>query len=262
MGGWSLLPRKRDRQTGRLLRACLAELFGTFSLVFWGCGAAAHGAASTATHISFAFGFGIATAVHIFSDISGAHLNPAISLALFVAQRISVVRCFFYWIMQFLGGALAAAIWFLLNGKVPGLVSLREADVALNVDAISPWQGLLLEVFGTLMLVYLVLAATNEARDMRTSSYEVPLAVGICVFVVHLVLVPLTGCGINPVRGLMPSVIADDVRSYHWIYVVGPLIASIIGAFTYELIFSIHYKPGYVAKDNGNMVLRNNIAHS
>ena len=100
------------------------------------------------------------------------------------------------------------------------------------------------------MLVYLVLAATNEARDMRTSSYEVPLAVGICVFVVHLVLVnteiycivtivkhkemfynddpwtdnliltlqvPLTGCGINPVRGLMPSVIADDVRSYHWV---------------------------------------------
>lgn len=251
-GGWALLPRKVDRQTGRFIRDCTAEIFGTFSLIFWGCGSTASG--SSALHIAFGFGFGIATTVHIFNDISGANLNPAVSLALFVAQKISFLRCVVYIICQFLGGFLASALLYGICGTVPGCVKLgkyHELDCSFenaaesacsvkNVTAITTGTGFVLELIGTLLLVFLVLATTNEKRG-QSSSYHQPLSIGVCVFVIHLVLIPLTGCGINPVRGIVPNILAENVEGYHWIYIIAPLCASVVGALSYLLFFDPHY---------------------
>ncbi|KAL5270594.1 hypothetical protein ACHWQZ_G001335 [Mnemiopsis leidyi] len=197
MGGWSILPRKSDRVNGKLLRSCIAESFGTFSVVFWGTGAAIES--------NVALGFGIATAVtaYIFHDISGAHFNPAVSLAMFVAQRISLVRCLLYWAMQLLGAVLGA---------------------------------------GSFTIIFTYLAATNTERRQRVSSYDFPLAVGLAVYVVHLTLHPLTGAGVNPARALMVNAVNKEVRHSIWVYIVGPLIASLVGALSYELIFSYPLK--------------------
>jgi len=248
MGGWSILPRKSDRLNGRLLRACLAELFGTFSVVFWGIGAAIGGAGN------MALGFGIATAVtaYIFHDISGAHFNPAVSLAMFFAQRISLVRCFVYWAMQVLGATLAAAILLLLNGEVTGMVDLRQKDG--SIDEVEQWAGFLCELIGSFTIIFTYLAATNTFRKDRVSSYDYPIAIGLAVFVVHLTLEPLTGCGVNPARALMVNAIGDHVPHRIWVYIVGPLLASLVGALSYELIFSFPLKPVFEDKYGGKNI--------
>jgi len=237
MGGWSILPRKSDRVNGRLLRACIAELFGTFSVVFWGIGAAIESPSNVA------LGFGIATAVtaFIFHDISGAHFNPAVSLAMFFAQRISLVRCFLYWVMQVLGATLGAAMIRLLNGEVAGALDLRKAFG--ETKAVEPWAGFLCELIGSFAIIFTYLAATNRHRTQRVSSYDYPIAIGLAVFVVHLTLYPLTGCGVNPARALMVNAINLDVPHRIWVYIVGPLVASLIGALSYELVFSFPLKP-------------------
>jgi len=257
-GGWALLPRKVDRQTGRFIRDCTAEVFGTFSLIFWGTGSAIAG--HSPLHVAFGFGFGIATTVHLFSDISGANLNPAVSLALFVAQKISFLRCLLYIICQFLGGFLASALLYGICGIVPGCTSLghyytyecplpelaegqsgKMGDcIVKDMYEITTGTGFVLELIGTLLLVFLVLATTNEKRG-HSASYNQPLSIGVCVFVIHLVLIPLTGCGINPVRGIVPNIVAEKVEYYHWIYIVAPLCASVAGALSYLLLFDPHY---------------------
>lgn len=264
-GGWALLPRKVDRQTGRFIRDCTAELFGTFSLIFWGCGSAVSG--HSALHIAFGFGFGIASTVHIFNDISGANFNPAVSLALFVAQKISFLRCICYAVCQFIGGFLAAALLYGICGSMPGETSLgtyyrrgsceiTDAEVPTkaeqvcrinDVHDITTGAGFVLELMGTLFLVFVVLATTNEKRG-QAASYHQPLSIGICVFAIHLMLIPLTGCGINPVRGIVPSIIAEDVMEYHWIYIVAPLCASVVGGLSYLLFFDPHYPPAQPRK--------------
>ncbi|KAL5270593.1 hypothetical protein ACHWQZ_G001335 [Mnemiopsis leidyi] len=234
MGGWSILPRKSDRVNGKLLRSCIAESFGTFSVVFWGTGAAIES--------NVALGFGIATAVtaYIFHDISGAHFNPAVSLAMFVAQRISLVRCLLYWAMQLLGAVLGAAILLLVNGTVVGAVDLRkEAGV---IEEVPDWAGFIAELIGSFTIIFTYLAATNTERRQRVSSYDFPLAVGLAVYVVHLTLHPLTGAGVNPARALMVNAVNKEVRHSIWVYIVGPLIASLVGALSYELIFSYPLK--------------------
>lgn len=234
--GWACIPRKSDRNSGRFLRACIAELFATFSVVFWGCGAASDAGMVPLT-LAFSFGSAIALTAYLFHETSGCHVNPAVSLALFFAQKISLVRCFVYWIMQLLGALLAAALLRLLHGEVVGAVKLTQTHGPDKLP-FEEWQGFLLEFFGTLALVYTYLAAGNPYRQTPAASYDLPLALGATYFLTNLVLVSLTGCSLNPARMLMINGFRGEVYHDCWVYIVGPFAASLIGAFSYEMIFS------------------------
>lgn len=268
--GWACFPRKSDRHSGRFLRSCLAELFATFSVVFWGCGAASENGMVPLT-LAFSFGTAIALTAYLFHEMSGCHVNPAVSLALFFAQKISLVRCFVYWIMQFLGALLAAAILRLLNGEVVGTVKLAQ-EHGPNKLPLEEWQGFLLEFLGTLALVYTYLAAGNPYRHTPAASYDLPLALGATYFLTNLVMVSLTGCSLNPARMLMINGYSGQVLDNCWVYIVGPAAASLIGAFSYEMIFSypLHNAPPRVyeaemqtpvtKEEKPTMVIRNEAA--
>eukprot|EP00116_Pleurobrachia_bachei_P008363 sb/3468625/ len=190
----------------------------------------------------------LAATVHIFSDISGSHFNPAVSLAMFVVQRISLTRMFLYWIMQILGALLAIAIL--------DACELKMGETHLNSDTVNVGQGFLFELFGTLLWVYVALAATNELRGTVKSNIEYPLYVGLAFILLQerdhsshnysspysiSLKVPLTGCGLNPPRSLLANAFFDTIEGYDWVYVVAPLVAAVLGGFSYELIFSNYY---------------------
>lgn len=227
----------------KIVREILAEVIGTFYLIFIGCGAVFSttiekgdseplGAAQI-THIAFAFGLGIGGAVHLFSDISGGQFNPAVSFGLFFARKLSLLRALIFSGAQLGGGILACAVLKLLVGKVPGVVEMSP-----HVE--NSFYGLLLEMFGTLFLVFTVLATTNGKRG-HAAGYSQPLSIGIAIFVAHLALVPLTGCGINPARSLATNIAAGDLKAELYAYIVGPLLASVAGGLIYEFLFDTHY---------------------
>jgi len=222
-------------------RSLLCEALGTLFLIIFGCwGAAGSG---DLLHIAFTSGAGIGATVHLFSDISGGHLNPAVSLALFVARKCSLVRAVVYMLAQTVGGFLGAVALLLMCPVIPGVTVVGEGYTTI--------QGLFFEFFGTLFLVLTVLATTNSKRGF-TSSYLQPLAIGIAIFVAHLVLIVPTQCGINPVRGVVINIVAGQVTGDIWIWVVGPLLASVVGGALYEFVLDPHYNTTYVVVEEQN----------
>lgn len=193
-------------------------------------------------HVAFAFGIGIGGTVHLFSDISGGHLNPAVSLALFVARKCSLVRALIYIVAQFIGGFLGAVILWGMCVNIPGVTALGAYvdSESMETVKVTAAQGFFFEFFGTLFLVLTVLATTNSKRGFA-GSYLQPLAIGLAIFVAHLVLIKPTQCGINPVRGIVMNIVANKVESYIWIYIVAPLVASVVGGGLYEFFFDAHY---------------------
>jgi len=226
-------------------RALLGEICGTFFLIFLGCGGASGRTPDSVDllHVAFAFGLGIGATVHLFSDISGGHLNPAVSLALFVARKCSLVRAVVYMLAQTVGGFLGAVALLLMCPVIPGVTVVGEGYTTI--------QGLFFEFFGTLFLVLTVLATTNSKRGF-TSSYLQPLAIGIAIFVAHLVLIVPTQCGINPVRGVVINIVAGQVAGDIWIWVVGPLLASVVGGALYEFVLDPHYNTSYIVVEEQN----------
>lgn len=216
-----------------MVREIVAEIVGTFFLIFIGAGAVSQATGGGKfLQIGLAFGLGIGAAVHLFSDISGGQLNPAVSFGLFFARKLSLVRALVLTVAQVIGGLVGAGILKGILGKCPG-------SVALNTN-LSPIKGFALEFFGTLFLVMTVLASINEKRG-HAPGYLQPYAIGVSIFVMHMFLIPLTGCGINPARSLATNLVAGTIESNFWIYVLGPITASVVGGVLYEFFFNYHY---------------------
>jgi MIP family channel proteins len=231
-----------------LLREILAEIVGTFFLIILGCGGVqaacsdkgadeALGAARI-LQIGIAFGLGIGGTVHLFSDISGGQLNPAVSFGLFFARKLSLVRAAVLSVAQIIGGLIAAGIMKAIFTSAPGAVSMGEG--------ISGGKGLILEFLGTFFLVMTVLATINGKRG-HAAGYLQPLSIGIAILVAHMFLVPLTGCGINPARSLATNIIEGKIGADFFAYILGPLLGSVVGGIIYEFIFDPHYGAGKYA---------------
>lgn len=228
-----------------LIREMLAELIGTFYLLFIGCGGVKGALGNDETnpsvlHIALAFGIGVAGAVHLFSDISGAHLNPAVSFGLFFARKCSIVKACLFSVAQIIGGLIATGILKGLFGSCPGVV-------AVDKEVVPVWGGLVLEFFGALFLVLTVLATTNAARG-HSPGFLQPLSIGFAVFCSVSFMAPLTGCGINPARALATNIVENQLDGSFYIYIVGPLLASLVGGVLYEFFLSLHYLPTSAAK--------------
>jgi len=240
-----------------LVREVLAELLGTFFLIILGCGGvqAACGrgldpdpcnpiGSAEIVQIGIAFGLGIGGIVHLFSDISGGQLNPAVSFGLFFGRKLSLYRATILSVAQIIGGLIAAAILKALFGKCPG-------SVGMNVPG---GTGLVLELLGTLFLVLTVLSTINDKRG-HAPGYLQPLSIGICLVVAHMFLIPLTGCGVNPARSLATNiVVSGSIKGDFYGYIVGPLLASVIGGLLYDFVFNPHYgaKKAYENVENNN----------
>jgi len=229
------------------LRACCAELIGTCLLILIcvGCansrvlGALYTGSLSLRPlyylGISIAFGFGIGGIVHILSDASGGHVNPAVSFALFLERRVSFLQMLFYIISQFAGGFLGAGILYGIGNHGADGLTIYGGNAYTETD-INHAQAFFLEAFGTMFLILTILSTIEEGRG-HAPSYLQPFSIGISILVMHIWLIPYTNCGINPVRGSVWNIVIGQATVQTLVFVFAPFVGSIIAVLLYNGIF-------------------------
>ncbi|KAL3839652.1 hypothetical protein ACJIZ3_024243 [Penstemon smallii] len=185
--------------------------------------------------IAWAFGGMIFVLVYCTAGISGGHINPAVTIGLFLARKVSLVRAVLYIVAQCLGAicgcglvkAFQSSLYDRYGGGANGLA-----------EGYSTGTGLAAEIIGTFVLVYTVFSATDPKRNARDSHVPVlaPLPIGFAVFMVHLATIPITGTGINPARSFGAAVIFGQAWADHWIFWVGPIIGAAIAAIYHQYI--------------------------
>lgn len=202
--------------------ALVAEAIGTFTLVFAGCGAIAVGTLSPGG-IAAAFGLAIMVMIYALGHVSGAHFNPAVTLAFAVGRHFPVGRVIPYWLAQVSGAIAAAVILRATLGDVP---------LAVTHPAGSDLQALVWEVVLTFFLMLVIVAV---ATDTRAVGHDVGLAVGGTVALGALVGGPISGASMNPARSLAPAVVSGDLSDL-WIYLLAPAMGAVAATVVYRYL--------------------------
>lgn len=229
------------------IRPVVAEFVGSVFFIFIACGSAMSTAekftlpGTVTLGIAFAFGFTLFALAFTIGHISGGHLNSALTLAFVVTGKLPAVKGFFYFLAQLTGGLVGGA---LLLALLP--VHFRQANCfASNMlaEGVTPAMGFFMEFFLTFFLLLVVGAAVDSAKSNRTL---VPLAIGMAVFVCHLIAIPVTGTSLNPTRSFASAAAAHYVQGGicshvwddHWIFWFGPCFGAVAGLLFYEHVFT------------------------
>jgi aquaporin Z len=225
-----------------LSRRLAAELIGTFWLVLGGCGSAVLSAAFPAVGIgllgvALAFGLTVVTMAYAIGHISGCHLNPAVTLGLYVGGRHPAGEILPYWVAQVLGGIAAAGLLVFIasgNGSDPAAAGLAANGVAEHSPGhYSMAAGFVCEITMTAIFLFVIMGAT----DKRTPGNFAPLAIGLTLTLIHLISIPVTNTSVNPARSTGPAVFVHGwALAQLWIFWVAPLIGGAVGAFVYRMV--------------------------
>ncbi|MGD9577325.1 MAG: aquaporin Z [Syntrophorhabdus sp.] len=219
-----------------------AEFFGTFWLVLGGCGSAVLAAAFPNVGIgllgvSLAFGLTVLTMAFAIGHISGCHLNPAVSVGLWAGGRFPAKDLLPYIVAQVLGGIVAGAILYLIaSGK--GGFDLSAGFASNGYGDHSPGKysllaALVCEVVMTMMFLLVILGST----DKRAPQGFAPIAIGLCLTLIHLISIPVTNTSVNPARSTGVAVFVGDwALAQLWLFWVAPIIGALIGAAIYRFI--------------------------
>ncbi|MBR7652161.1 aquaporin Z [Brucella oryzae] len=222
-----------------MLNKLSAEFFGTFWLVFGGCGSAILAAAFPELGIGFlgvalAFGLTVLTMAYAVGGISGGHFNPAVSLGLMVAGRLPAKDLIPYWVAQVLGAIAAAAVLFLIaSGKdgfsAGGLASNGYGE--LSPGGYSMMAGLLIEIILTAFFLIIILGSTSSLAPAGFA----PIAIGLGLTLIHLISIPVTNTSVNPARSTGVALFAETAAlSQLWLFWVAPLVGAAIGAIIWK----------------------------
>jgi aquaporin Z len=209
----------------------VAEFIGTLTLVLFGCGAAVLGGEHVGQlGIALAFGFAIVAMAYGIGSISGCHVNPAVSLAVFIAGRMSAREMLVYWIAQFLGALVGAGILAAIAGLAGGL-GQNGWGPGYNGE-FSLQSALIFEVVMTAIFVIVILGSTSAGAPAGFAG----LAIGITLAVIHIVGIQVTGVSVNPARSFGPAVlVGGPALAQLWLFFVGPAVGALIGGALYRL---------------------------
>ncbi|XP_036386612.1 aquaporin-4-like [Megalops cyprinoides] len=222
--------------TKNFLRAICGEFLATMLFLLLSLGSTVNWAdskdepqASTRVLISLCFGLSVATMVQGFSHISGAHINPAVTVAMVFTRKVNLVKTFFYLLAQCLGAVAGTAILYVVTPKT---VRGHFGVTAISSD-LTLIQAFIVEMMITLQLVFTVFATCDPKRgDLKGSA---ALAIGFSVCVGHLFAIQYTGASMNPARSLGPAFITWNWVD-HWVYWVGPIVGGIIAGILYKYL--------------------------
>ena len=242
-------------------RKFAAELIGTFWLVFGGVGSALYAAGVADVGIgwlgvSLAFGLTVVTMAYGIGHISGAHLNPAVTLGAFAAGRISVKDVVPYILAQLAGGVIAAfALWFIASGNetmvqnqagesITFVQNAVDGGFASNgYDALSPQKFNLVSVFvAEALLTFIFLIVILGSTDKRAPAGLAGLAIGLCLTLIHLISIPISNCSVNPARSVGTAVVAmvngnAAPLGQVWLFCVAPVVGAVIAGIVYVSLF-------------------------
>ena len=219
-----------------------AEFFGTFWLVLGGCGSAVLAAAFPSVGIgllgvSLAFGLTVLTMAYAVGGISGGHFNPAVSLGLAIAGRFDFKDILPYWAAQLIGGAVGAAVLYLIAS---GHADFAAGGFASNgYDALSPggysmFAALIAEIVLTALFLVIILGATSKAAPAGFA----PLAIGLALTLIHLISIPVTNTSVNPARSTGPAVfVGGAALGQLWLFWVAPIVGALLAGVVYRFFF-------------------------
>lgn len=221
------------------MKKYLAEMVGTMVLTLMGCGVAVSlgcdptGNIPAVVGTALAFGLSVVAMAYTIGGISGCHINPAITLGVFLSGKISAKDCGMYIIFQVIGAIIGAALLYLLTSTSDGaIVGTGANDLQLGVKAIG---GLLAEIIFTCIFVLVVLGATSKTNG-ATNNFA-GLAIGLALVLVHLVCIRYTGTSVNPARSIGPAIFQGGTALTNlWIFIVGPFIGGALAALIWKVI--------------------------
>jgi aquaporin Z len=236
------------------MRKLGAEFIGTFWLVFGGCGAAVLAAGFPQLGIgfigvAFAFGLTVLTMAYAVGGISGGHFNPAVSLGLAIAGRFEWRELIPYWIVQVLGGLVAAAVLYAIASGAPnfsagGFASNGYAE--LSPGKYSMQAALIIEIVLTAAFLIIILGSTSRAAPAGFA----PIAIGLGLTLIHLISIPVTNTSVNPARSTAVAFFAQTgAASQLWLFWVAPLIGGAIGALIWKFVLSPGESPGLIGRE-------------
>ena len=220
------------------MKKYLAEMVGTFVLTFLGCGAAVAlgcDAGNTAAIVgtAIAFGLSVVAMAYTIGGISGCHINPAITLGVFLNGGISAKDCGMYMLFQVIGAILAAAVLAGIVATDPSLVITTATGA--NGCTYGVANGLFVEIVLTCLFVLVVLGATSKTNG-ATNNFA-GLAIGLTLILIHLVGIHFTGTSVNPARSIGPALFeGGQALADLWVFIVGPLAGGALAAVIWKMI--------------------------
>ena len=220
------------------MKKYFAEAIGTFVLTFLGCATAVslNCGSDTASVIgtAFAFGLSVVAMAYTIGGISGCHINPAITLGVLLSKRMTAKDAIGYWVAQFIGGIVAAALLAAVVGMEPSLAEGTKTG-ANACAAGNIGLGLVVEIVLTCLFVLVVLGTTAKTNG-ATNNFA-GIAIGLSLILIHLVGIHYTGTSVNPARSFGPALFeGNDALTQVWVFIVGPLVGGALAALIWKVI--------------------------
>lgn len=233
--------------TPRLMPKLIAELFGTFLLVFAVAGTALFAAKTPDVGVGYlgialAIGISVIVGIYAVGHISGGHFNPAISLGAAAAGRITWGDALGYIIAQIVGGIIASSILFAIaaDGPTGFLAEAQKSGFAANgYGEHSPGGfGLVAVIIAELVLTAVFIYVVLGSTDRRAPAGFAGLSIGLTLTLIHLISIPISGTSVNPARSIATAIYGGpDALGQLWVFILVPVVGGLIAGFTYKLLF-------------------------
>lgn len=218
------------------LKKYIAEFVGTMMLVLIGCGVAMVVGCSTPSGIvatALAFGLTIVAMAYSIGNVSGCHINPAVSIGMLAAGKMKLKECIGYVVSQFLGGIAGAAILGALIGGFSALGANSYGGHLANGTTVTVWIALIVEIILTFIFVLTVIGVT----DKKEHTHMAGIVIGLTLTLVHIIGISFTGTSVNPARSFGPALLQGGTAlSQYWLFLLAPLIGSLLAAIFYKLV--------------------------
>lgn len=242
------------------MKKYLAEMIGTFALVLFGCGSAVVSGISLAwagatggpagiglLGVSLAFGLSVVVMAYAIGGISGCHINPAITIAMLVAKKITFADAIGYIVGQMVGALIAAGVLMCIQKGMPGF-EMKEYALGSNGwgtgygHEYSTAAAFITEAVLTFMFLFVIFATTSKLGNSTMAG----LAIGLTLVLIHLVAIPITGTSVNPARSFGPAVLAGGkALEQLWLFIVAPILGGVVAALVWMGLFEPKQQSNY-----------------
>ena len=224
------------------MRRYIAELIGTMVLVLFGCGSAAiAGPVLGNLGIALAFGLSIVAMAYVIGDISGCHINPAVSIGMWIDGRMDVKDLILYIVFQCIGAIIGIAILAAIINSAPNLGGYMTTGLGANGFGSASSVGInvvgaiIVEIILTFVFVFTVLGVTKKAENGAVAG----IVIGLTLAFVHIMGIPLTGTSVNPARSLAPALfLGGQALQQVWVFILAPIVGAVIAGLLYKGLIS------------------------